>query len=124
MPSNIFEGQDAITGTGATDRLGIFDLDRKRVGEEFDEGGEVGAEDLARHDVIDVGAGLEAGDAEVDEIPRVGFGGIDGGEQGNGGMQLLAAFVGRRVGKLIGQLEDFVIAPCGHLPTSSTNLFV
>jgi hypothetical protein len=108
---DIFEEQDAA-GAGGTFGEGVFDPDMEGVGEEFDEGGEVGAEDFAGEGVVGVFAGVEAGDAEVDEVPGVGFGGVDGGEEFGGGAELLAALVGRGVGELGGQLEEFVVAPC------------
>ena len=56
-----------------------------------DEGGEVVAEVFAGDEVVGVGDGLEAGDAVVDEVPGVGFEGVDVEEEVGGEGELLAA---------------------------------
>ena len=106
---DIIEEHDGVAGGGT-----LFDGDGEGIGEEFDEGSEVGAEDFAGEGVIEMGTRLKAGDAEVDEIPGIGFGGIYGGEQRHGGVHLLPPLVGGGVGELGGQLEKFVVVPGGH----------
>jgi len=99
LAGDVFKGEHGVAlGSG------FFDFDGEGVGEEFDEGGEVRAEYFACRDVLSMGAELEAGDAEVDEVPGVGFEGVDGGEEFDGGAKLLAPLIGGRVAELVGQL--------------------
>ena len=92
----------------------FFDADGEGVGKEFDQAREVRAQNLPRHHMIKMRAGLKARNAEMEEIPRIGLGGINVGEEIDDKLQLLAPFFGGGVGELVGQLKDLVIAPRGH----------
>ena len=108
---DFIECEDGIVDAGGN---GVFDFDGEGIGEEFDQRGEIGTEDVAGDVVIGMGDGLEAGDAEMDEVPGVSFSSVDVGHEGDGSAQLLVAFIRRGVGELRGQLEDFIITPRGH----------